>query len=98
MGNFKLCELGIVMNPFAIDERIRERLAAHHETCPNHERYPMKRKRVHKAVVTSKCGPRCSNQGGKHWCPPSGMGNCAVFKGQYMDGLKDFLVDPKAWR
>jgi hypothetical protein len=54
-------------------------------------------KRVHKAVVESKCGPQCSNQRGKHFCPPSGMGSCAVFKGYYVDGLKDFLADPKAW-
>lgn len=31
-----------------------------------------------------KCGPRCSNQGGKHWCPPTAIGDCKVFKWTYL--------------
>lgn len=52
MGNFKLCELGIVMNQFATDERIRERLTAHHGTCPEHGRKPMKPVKRKKARST----------------------------------------------
>lgn len=36
MAGIKLCEWGIVMNPFATDAQLRARLIEHHRTCPEH--------------------------------------------------------------
>lgn len=54
--------------------------------------------KARKAVVPqSKCGPRCSNQGGNHWCPPSALGSCGVFKEYCMSGVYA-AVDSKVRR
>lgn len=44
-----------------------------------------------------RCGPRCGEQNGRHWCPPSAIGQCAVFKDMYApseDDLREFAKQP----